>query len=109
MGKGGGWINNELENLTRACIYATEDAMTGINQTADRFKETLFESFKEIAPLTVSDKSYSGPTAKACREKFDKLTPYFQNFRITFRFSCLKSGRSDRGGDDVYVNRSTHL
>lgn len=60
--------------------------MTGIDQTAARFTETLFvDKFKAFAPQDATDKTYVARTAKAVRTKFDEVATDLQKFHDTLR------------------------
>lgn len=85
MGRGCGWSSNELESLARSWVHATEDPVTGIDQTAGRFRETMFAKFKTFAPPDSSDKTYGGRTSKSVRAKFDELAADIQKFREALR------------------------
>lgn len=81
MGRGCGWSDAEIAHIVRAWVYASEDPVTGIDQTAGRFKSTMFEKFKELGPNDVHDKRYGGRSAKSARAKFEEVAADVQKFR----------------------------
>lgn len=97
MGRGQGWSDVELEQLARAWVFATEDPVTGIDQTAARFKATLFTKFSSFAPADASEKVYGGRTPKSVRAKFDEVSADVQKFRGALRkvTSSFPTGCSD--------------
>lgn len=94
MGRGCGWSAEELQHLAQAWVFASEDPVTGIDQTAARFRATLFDRFKALAPVGASDKTYGGRTAKSARAKFDEISADVQKFRDSLRkvTVCQPSG-----------------
>lgn len=94
MGRGCGWSDTDLANLARAWVQAREDPVTGIEQTAGRFRCTMFARFKELEPRDSSKKTYGGRTAKSVRAKFDEVAADVQNFRHPFRLfrACNPTG-----------------
>lgn len=99
MGRGSGWSDTELCHLARAWLHASEDPETGTDQTAGRFKKTMFERFKTFAPELCSEKTYGARTAKAVRAKFDEVSADLQKFRESLRFihSCNPTGVTEDG------------
>lgn len=63
MGRGCAWPDIELGHLAHAWICTSEDPIPGVNRTAERFRETIFESFKSLTPVKASEKAYGARSA----------------------------------------------
>lgn len=94
MGRGCGWTDVELGHVARAWVYASEDPIVGIDQTAGRFRSTMFQKFKEMAPVGSNEKTYGGRTPKSVRAKFDEISADVQKFRSAIKRvqSCNPTG-----------------
>lgn len=94
MGRGCGWTDVELAHLARAWVYATEDPIVGIDQTAGRFRATMFQKFKDMAPDDAHEKTYGGRTPKSVRAKVDEVAADVQKFRNSMKRvkSCNPTG-----------------
>ena len=86
MGRGVGWTDAEIGHLARSWFFASEDAIAGIDQTAARFKQTMFDKFKSFAPATGSEKGYGSRTPKSVASKFDEVPADVQKFRASLSF-----------------------
>lgn len=84
MGRGCGWSDTELARLKRAWVHESEDSVSGIDQTAARFRCTMFVRFKELAQSDDIQKTYFGRTGKSVRAKIDKIAADVQKFRDPF-------------------------
>lgn len=72
MGRGKGRSETEIVKISQACIYAIEDPITGIDQTAMRLSKTIFERFSQPASANEIDKFFGGSTSKSIKSKFSK-------------------------------------
>lgn len=89
MGRGIGWTDVEMAHLASGWVYASEDAIAGVDQTATRFRETMFEKYKSFAPKGCSRKSYGGRSPKSVRAKFNEVATDIQKFREALR--CIRA------------------
>lgn len=73
MERGCAWSNVELGHLARAWLYASKDAVTGIDQTAGCFNQILFKKFTSLAPQDAHPKTYNALSPKKVRAKFEEV------------------------------------
>lgn len=87
MGRGVGWTNIEIGHLARAWLCASDDAIVGVDQTAARFRERLFDILKYFAPFQQYDldETYGGRSAKSVRSRLDDVAADVQKCRQVLR------------------------
>lgn len=85
MGRGCAWTDVELGKFARAWLYTSEDAVTGVDKTVARFRETIFEKFKSLARPDANDRTYAARSARSVRAKFDEVAADIQKFRDALR------------------------
>jgi hypothetical protein len=85
MGRGKSWDATELGELARAWVRTSEDPVTGIDQTAARFTQTLFDNFCANAPVGAPEKTYALRSPHAVKQKFDDVSTEIQKFRKSLR------------------------
>lgn len=68
MGREAGWCDTDIGHLARALVYAPEEAIDVVDQTATRFHDTLLERFKSFAPqdFYVSSKNMQAERENPC-------------------------------------------
>lgn len=99
MGRGKSWEGDENEALARAWICASEDPVTGANQTSKTFCEALYRRFIEKGPpaATVPDGRYGFRTVASCKAHFDVISADAQKFFVSLRKlrACSPTGVSE--------------
>lgn len=85
MGRGKSWESTENEVLARAWIAASEDPITGINQTSKRFMEAIRRRFVEKGTSNPSDGRYGNRSAASCKAHFDNISAEAQKFYVSLR------------------------
>lgn len=80
MGRGQGRGGTKLEHLAHAWLYAIFDPITGINQSAVRFKTTMFENIFSFSPPYPNKKSYERRTVKSVGSDFNEISADIQKF-----------------------------
>lgn len=103
MGRGSGWNDVELEHLARAWLYASENPINGIDQSAWRFKETMLKKLKELSPPNPTEKTYGARTPKHVRAKCDKVSADIEQLRESNRL-VRGSNRTGVTADEICVH-----
>lgn len=89
-------------------MYGTEDPIVRIDQSAERFTNSLFDKSKSLAGPATSPKAYSGRTSTFCKTKMDQVRGRLSKVsQVTPLYSRMQPNWRSRASD--FLDASVRL
>lgn len=94
----------------QVCVGASKDPVTGIDETAGRFRSTIIKKFKELSPNEAHEKTYRGGTLTYVSAKIDEVAADVQELRDALRHLqvCTQTGLTKTGVLSITIGIHLH-